>query len=141
MFGLASTFAGFFLLNPVSVGAGLLFGAKTVRDEKKRMKQRRQAESKNAVRRHIDEVTFQVGKDSRDNLRRIQRDLRDHFTTIADELSEALKESVAAAQTALKDDAERQQRVADLEAELERVTGLAERARALAAAVGTGGSA
>ncbi|WP_226354391.1 dynamin family protein [Pseudonocardia sp. ICBG601] len=141
MFGLASTFAGIALLNPLSVGAGLLFGAKTVRDEKKRMKQRRQADSKNAVRRHIDEVTFQVGKDSRDNLRRIQRDLRDHFTTVADELSEALKESVAAAQTALKDDAERQQRVADLEAELERVTGLAERARALAAAVGTGASA
>lgn len=141
MFGLASTFAGIALLNPLSVGAGLLFGAKTVRDEKKRLKQRRQAESKNAVRRHIDEVTFQVGKDSRDNLRRIQRDLRDHFTTVADELSEALKESVAAAQTALKDDAERQQRVADLEAELERVTGLAERARALAAAVGSGGPA
>lgn len=93
------------------------------------------------MRRHIDEVTFQVGKDSRDNLRRIQRDLRDHFTTVADELSEALKESVAAAQTALKDDAERQQRVADLEAELERVTGLAERARALAAAAGSGGPA
>lgn len=141
MFGLASTFAGIALLNPLSVGAGLLFGAKTVRDEKKRLKQRRQAESKNAVRRHIDEVTFQVGKDSRDNLRRIQRDLRDHFTTVADELSEALKESVAAAQTALKDDAERQQRVADLEAELERVTGLAERARALAAAAGSGGPA
>ena len=135
MLGLASTVAGFALLNPLSVGAGLLFGAKTVRDEKKRLVQRRQQEAKNAVRRHIDEATFQVGKDSRDNLRQIQRELRDHFTTVADELSESLKGSVAAAQTAVKDDAERQKRVADLEAELKRVEGLAERARALTAAV------
>ncbi|OLL74931.1 isoniazid inducible gene protein Inia [Pseudonocardia sp. Ae168_Ps1] len=135
MLGLASTFAGFALLNPLSIGAGLLFGAKTVRDEKKRLVQRRQADSKNAVRRHIDEVTFQVGKDSRDNLRQIQRELRDHFTVLAEELSESLKESVTAAQTAMKDDKERQKRVADLEAELERVGGLAERARSLAATV------
>lgn len=133
MIGLASTVAGFALLNPLSIGAGLLFGAKTVRDERKRLVQRRQADAKNAVRRHIDEVTFQVGKDSRDNLRQIQRELRDHFTALAEELSEALKESVAAAQTALKDDAARQKRVADLEAELDRVGQLAERARKLAA--------
>ncbi|ANY06829.1 dynamin family protein [Pseudonocardia sp. HH130630-07] len=132
MFGLASTFAGFLLLNPLSIGAGLLFGAKTVHDEKKRLKQRRQADAKTAVRRHIDEVTFQVGKDSRDNLRQIQRELRDHFTTLAEELSESLKESVTAAQTAVKDDAARQKRVADLEAELKRVDELSERARTLA---------
>ncbi|MEV1293972.1 dynamin family protein [Pseudonocardia sp. NPDC049635] len=135
MIGLASTVAGFGLLNPLSIGAGLLFGAKTVKDEKKRLVQRRQADAKNAVRRHVDEATFQVGKDSRDNLRQIQRELRDHFTALAEDLSESLKESMTAAQTALKDDATRQKRVADLEAELERVGGLAERARKLAAAV------
>lgn len=135
MLGLASTVAGFALLNPLSIGAGLLFGAKTVRDEKKRLVQRRQGEARNAVRRHIDEATFQVGKDSRDNLRQIQRELRDHFTAVADELSETLKGSVAAAQTALKDDAARQKRVADLEAELERVAGVAARARSLVEAV------
>ncbi|NIB30656.1 hypothetical protein HBB16_01205 [Pseudonocardia sp. MCCB 268] len=50
---------------------------------------------------------------------------------------EALKESVSAAQTAVKDDAVRQKRVADLEAEPKRVEALAERARKLAAAVET----
>ena len=135
MIGLASTVAGFALLNPVSIGAGLLFGAKTVRDERKRLVQRRQAEAKSAVRKHIDEATFQIGKDSRDNLRRIQRELRDHFTSLADELSRSLAESVAAAQTALRGDAERRQRVADLTAELERVEGLAERGRKLTAEV------
>ncbi|BBG05515.1 MULTISPECIES: dynamin family protein [Pseudonocardia] len=135
MVGLASTVVGIGLLNPLSIGAGLLFGAKTVKDEKKRLVQRRQADAKNAVRRHVDEATFQVGKDSRDNLRQIQRELRDHFTVLAEDLSESLKESMSAAQTALKDDATRQKRVSDLEAELERVGGLADRARKLAAAV------
>ncbi|MDN5918488.1 MAG: dynamin family protein [Pseudonocardia sp.] len=135
MVGLASTFAGFMLLNPVSLAAGALFGAKTVRDERKRLVQRRQAEAKSAVRRHIDEATFQVGKDSRDNLRQIQRELRDHFTTLADELSTALAESVTAAQTALRSDTDRQKRIADLNSELERVEALAERARSLAGAV------
>ena len=135
MVGLASTVAGFALLNPLSLAAGALFGAKTVRDERKRLVQRRQAEAKAAVRRHVDEVTFQVGKDSRDNLRQIQRELRDHFTTVADELSTALAESVTAAQSALRSDADRQKRIADLHAELERVDALAERARTLAGAV------
>ena len=134
MIGLASTVAGFALLNPVSIGAGLLFGAKTVRDERKRLVQRRQAEAKGAVRKHIDEATFQIGKDSRDNLRQIQRELRDHFTSLAEELSNSLAESVAAAQTALRSDADRRQRIEDLRAELERVEALAERGRKLAAA-------
>ncbi len=135
MIGLASTVAGFALLNPLSIGAGLLFGAKTVRDERKRLVQRRQAEAKSAVRKHIDEATFQIGKDSRDNLRQIQRELRDHFTSLAEELSSSLAESVGAAQTALRSDADRRQRIEDLRAELERVEALAERGRALTAQV------
>jgi hypothetical protein len=94
-----------------------------------------EAEAKSAVRKHIDEATFQIGKDSRDNLRQIQRELRDHFTALADELSRSLAESVAAAQTALRGDADRLRRIEDLKAELERVEALAERARKLTAEV------
>ena len=137
MIGLATTVAGMALLNPISIGAGLLVGGKTVRDERKRMKQRRVAESKNAVRRHIDEVTFQVSKDSRDMLRRIQRDLRDHFSVLAEEVSTSLATSVAAAQSAVKTDTnEREGRIRDLRAELTRVEALADRARKLAAQAG-----
>lgn len=137
MIGLATSIAGLTLLNPISIGAGLLFGGKTVRDERKRLKQRRQAESKNAVRRHIDEVTFQVSKDSRDMLRRIQRDLRDHFTALAEEVSTSLATSVAAAQSAVKTDTnERESRIRDLRAELTRIEALGDRARQLAAQAG-----
>ncbi|MDN5857473.1 MAG: dynamin family protein [Pseudonocardia sp.] len=134
MIGMATTIAGLGLLNPFSAAAGLLFGGKTVRDEKKRMLERRRAESKTAVRRHIDEVTFQVGKDSRDMLRRTQRRLRDHFSALAEELSTSIGASVQAAQSALKTTTgERDQRIRDLRAELERVDGLAQRAKALVA--------
>ncbi|MFC5996039.1 dynamin family protein [Pseudonocardia hispaniensis] len=132
MIGLATSIAGMALLNPLSIGAGLLFGGKTVRDEKRRLLQRRQAEAKNAVRRHIDEVTFQVSKDSRDMLRRIQRDLRDHFTVLAEEVSTSLSESVAAAQSAVRTDtSHREKRIRDLKAELARIEALSERARKL----------
>jgi hypothetical protein len=142
MIGMATTFAGLSLLNPISLGAGLLFGGKTLRDEKKRMLQKRRADAKNAVRKHIDEVTFQVGKDSRDMLRRTQRQLRDHFSALAEEMSTSISQSVQAAQNAVKSNTSgREKRIRDLKAELARIDGLAERARALgsgkrAAAVG-----
>jgi hypothetical protein len=136
MIGMATTVAGLGLLNPLSLGAGLLFGGKTVRDEKKRMLQKRRNDAKQAVRKHIDEVTFQVGKDSRDMLRRTQRALRDHFSSLADEVSTSLAQSVAAAQNAVKTDtAERDRRIRDLKAEIARVDAMAERARKLAAGV------
>ncbi len=132
MIGMATTLAGFAMLNPFSIGAGVLFGTKTVRDERKRELQRRQSEAKVAVRKHIDEVTFQVGKDSRDMLRRTQRDLRDHFSTLAEEVSTSLAASVLAAQSAVKATTEeRETRIRDLRAELGRIDGVAQRAREL----------
>jgi hypothetical protein len=134
MIGMATTLAGFALLNPISIGAGLLFGTKTVRDERKRMLQRRQLEAKQAVRRHIDEVTFQVGKDSRDMLRHTQRQLRDHYSALAEEVSTSIASSVLAAQSAVNTTtSERQNRIRDLKAELARIDALADRARALVA--------
>jgi hypothetical protein len=132
MIGMATSIAGLGLLNPFSVGAGLLFGGKTVRDERKRMLQRRQSDAKTAVRKHIDEVTFQVGKDSRDTLRLAQRQLRDHFSALAEEVSTSLAASVMAAQGAVKTTtSEREKRIRDLKAELSRIDGMSARARAL----------
>lgn len=144
MFGMLGTLAGL----PIFAGApaGILLGIKTVRDEKKRMLARRQAEAKAAVRRHVDEVTFQVGKDSRDMLRDAQRQLRDHFGSLADEVSTSLAASVLAAQHAVRSSTtDRETRIRDLRAELTRVEALAARARTLtgqaAAVIGVGAGA
>jgi hypothetical protein len=133
MFGFIGTIVGLSLLNPFSIGAGLLLGGKTISDERRRVVTRRQAEAKTVVRRYVDDVTFQVGKDSRDMLRRTQRVLRDHYTGIAEELHSSITESVNAAQSALRiTEVERKKRIADLKAEIERVETLAGRAEQLA---------
>jgi replication fork clamp-binding protein CrfC len=132
MIGMLSTVAGLSLLNPVSVAAGLLLGRKTVKDERKRMLQRRQGEAKSAARRFVDDLIFQVGKESRDLLRELQRTLRDHFTAHAQELSRSVQEALSAAQQAVKADAgSRDGRIKDVTAELARVDHLAGLAREL----------
>jgi GTPase Era involved in 16S rRNA processing len=132
MGGMAMSLAGLSMLNPVSAAAGLLFGGKTLHDELKRNKQRRQADAKVAVRKHIDDVTFQIGKDIRDMLRQMQRALRDHFSSIAEEMSTSLNDAVVSAQKAVQtDEASRATRIRDLKAEVERIESLAQRARAL----------
>ncbi len=135
MIGMLTTMAGLALINPISIGAGVALGAKGVRDDKKRALVRRQFEAKAAMRRHLDEVQFAVGKDSRDMLRRMQRTLRDHFASVAEELHTSVTGSVNAAQSAVRTtESERNSRIADLQAELERLEALATRARALAKA-------
>ncbi|MFC0429666.1 dynamin family protein [Kutzneria buriramensis] len=132
MIGMLSTVAGLALLNPVSVAAGVLLGRKTVKDERKRMLQRRRSEAKVAARRFVDDLIFQVGKESRDLLRELQRTLRDHFTAYAKELSRSVQEALTAAQQAVNGDAgSRDGRIKDVTAELGRVDHLASLARGL----------
>ena len=132
MFGFIGTIVGLSLLNPFSVGAGLLLGGKTISDERRHVVLRRQTEAKTVVRRYVDDVTFQVGKDSRDMLRGVQRDLRDHFTELADQLAHSLHESLTTAErsvTATKE--ERARRLGEIEKELARLADLQARVRTL----------
>src|SRR3712207_106850 len=61
MTGLVTSLAGMAIINPVSLAAGVLLGRKAYNDDQKQRLQRRRTEAKNAVRRHLDEVVFQVG--------------------------------------------------------------------------------
>jgi hypothetical protein len=132
MFGFIGTVVGLTLLNPFSIGAGLLMGGKTISDERKRVVTRRQAEAKTVVRRYVDDVSFQVGKDSRDILRGVQRDLRDHFTGLAEQLNRSLKESLSTAERSVAvSTEERQRRLAEIGAELDRLQKLQARVRTL----------
>ncbi|WP_406234352.1 dynamin family protein [Nocardia sp. NBC_01009] len=100
MVGLASTFAGLALLNPLSLGAGLLVGGKAFRDDKQARMARRRNEAKIAVRRFVDDVAFQAGKESKDRLHRIHRALRDHYTGVAERSLRSIDDSLRAAQEA-----------------------------------------
>lgn len=132
MFGMLGTLVGLSLINPFSVGAGLLLGGKTITDERRRITSRRQSEAKTAVRRYIDDVIFQASKESRDMLRRVQRDLRDHFTTQAEETNRSVSDSLRAAERSVKTTkGDRERRLTEIKAELERLETLQQKVRTL----------
>ena len=122
MFGMLGRVAGLGLINPATVVIGLFLGRKALRDEKERQRAMRRSQAKQAHRKYTDEVGFVVGKDARDTLRRIQRQLRDFFAGRADELHRSTTDAMAAAQKAARSDkATRQTRLRDVRAELERI--------------------
>jgi hypothetical protein len=132
MFGMIGTIVGFGLINPIGIAAGIVMGGKSIGDERKRIVTKRQNEAKTAARRYVDDVTFQVGKDSRDRLRAVQRDLRNHFTEQAEQLKRSLAESQQAAERAIKQSqSERAARQAEINAQLEELEAVRRRARAL----------
>ncbi|MGH3962685.1 MAG: dynamin family protein [Pseudonocardiaceae bacterium] len=132
MFGMLGTLVGLSLINPFSVGAGLLLGGKTITDERRRIVSRRQNDAKVAVRRYIDDVIFQASKETRDMLRRVQRDLRDHFTTLAEETNRSLTDSLRAAERSVKTSkGDRERRLTEIKSELERLETLQQKVRTL----------
>ena len=135
MTGLVTSLAGMALINPISLAAGVLLGRKAYNDDKIQRLQRRRAEAKLVVRRHVDEVVFQVGKHLKDRLRLVQRTLRDLITDIVDELSQSLADALKATQRSTKEaTAERALRIRALRQMLGRIEDLAATAVRIAAA-------
>jgi GTPase SAR1 family protein len=133
MFGMLGRMAGLAMANPATIVIGLFMGRSALRGEKERQLTMRRNQARQAHRKYTDEVSFVVGKDSRDTLRRTQRRLRDFFAARAEELHRSTSEALAAAQQAVKSDASgRQKRIKDVEAELKRIAVLREKAYALA---------
>ncbi|GAA3437476.1 dynamin family protein [Kutzneria kofuensis] len=133
MFGLLTSLMGMPLVNFVSVGAGAVMGAKTLKEERDAQLKRRQAVAKTAVQRHVDELVFQVGKHSRDALRHVQRRLREHFTEQAEQLQDELTESIRRArELANADLVARNQRNQSISEEINTLVALRQRAQALA---------
>jgi hypothetical protein len=119
-------------LGPLGLGIGLVMGRKGLREEKKRQRTARQNQAKNAVRRYCDEINFVMGKHSRDTLRRIQRQLRDHYTGLAEELNRSNAQALTSASEALKrTQSERDKRLRDVDSELNRLRQLRQRAMAV----------
>ncbi|WP_297627494.1 hypothetical protein [Nocardia sp.] len=132
MVGLATSLLGMSLVNWYSAGAGVLLGVNALWDDRKNRRQRRQSEAKVAVSRLMDDVIFQVSKESRYRLRAVQRNLRDHFTDIANETLRSVDASLRAAEeaAAVHSGQRREQRLTEIEAALVRLRDLRERADA-----------
>ncbi|MGA7049708.1 MAG: dynamin-like GTPase family protein [Mycobacterium sp.] len=120
MIGMLSSVAGLGLFNPLSVGAGLVLGRMAFKEDKENRVLRARAEAKTNVRRFVDDVSFVVGKESRDRLRIIHRTLRDHYRDIGNEINRSLNESLQSTITAAHiEEVDRDNKVRELERQLD----------------------
>jgi hypothetical protein len=133
MFGLVTSLAGMPLINPISLGAGAAFAAKTISDESGMRLQRRQAVAKMTAQRHVDDVFLRFSKECRDAIRGVQRRLRDHFTMLAEELADQLARE---REMIIAGSAERERRMVRLRREIERLASLHQRAGELGVLAG-----
>ncbi|MBV5246624.1 MULTISPECIES: isoniazid-induced dynamin-like GTPase IniA [Mycolicibacterium] len=119
MFGMLTSFAGLGMFNPLSLGAGFVLGRKAYKEDMENRLLRVRNDAKTNVRRFVDDVAFAVGKESRDRLKGIQRQLRDHYREIANQTTRSLNESLQATLSAAKmEEAERTARVRELDRQL-----------------------
>ena len=119
MFGMLTSFAGLGMFNPLSLGAGLVLGRKAYKEDMENRMTRVRNEAKMNTRRFIDDVSFVVNKESRDRLRNIQRQLRDHYRGIANQTTRSLNESLQATLMAAQmEENERNTRVQELSRQL-----------------------
>src|SRR5439155_25737254 len=82
----------------------------------------RRQQAKMTVRKYIDDVNFLVGKDFRDTMRHLQRELHDNLAGLAEELQRTTAATLQAVQqSAQQDQTQRQQRLQTVDNELKRL--------------------
>ncbi|WNG82586.1 dynamin-like GTPase family protein [Mycobacterium sp. ITM-2016-00316] len=119
MFGMLTSFAGLGMFNPLSLGAGFLLGRKAYKEDMENRMLRVRNEAKTNARRFVDDIAFIVNKESRDRLRAVQRQLRDHYRGIANQTSRSLNESLQATLASAKmEEDQRNTRIKELERQL-----------------------
>jgi hypothetical protein len=130
MFGMLSGFlptaaSVLMMSNPVLIGVGALFGSMGLAEDRKRKVAARRQAARSQVRQFMDDVQFEVNNKISALVRDIQRDLRDEFGERLAELVRTCTESATRVQEdSKKSAAERQARVAELDASLKSFTKL-----------------
>lgn len=136
MFGMLTSLAGLGMFNPLSVGAGFVLGRKAYKEDMENRMLRVRNEAKSNLRRFVDDVSFVVSKESRDRLKGIQRQLRDHYRGIANQTTRSLNESLQATIAAARlEENERTDRVRELERRLNVLKQVVEHAEGMATTV------
>ncbi|MDQ4119454.1 MAG: dynamin family protein [Actinomycetota bacterium] len=102
MFTMLTSVAALSVPTPFGLLPALLMGRSGFRDERKRQLEKRRNDAKQAIRRFVDEFQMQVGKDSRDAIRHVQRELRTAWTERVTELQRSAAAGLAAAQESVK---------------------------------------
>lgn len=119
MIGMGATMVGAAMMNPITIGAGVVIGVKAYQQDRAGRLARRRNVAQLTLRKYVDDVSFQVHKLSRDRLRNVQRELRDHFKESAEQTLASLQSSMKAAQDAAgMERVAREKRAAEVEQNL-----------------------
>jgi GTPase SAR1 family protein len=102
MFTVLPAMVGLAVPIPFGLAAGALLGGFGFKEGRKQQVERRRNEAKQTVRRFVDEFNMQIGKDSRDAIRHVQRELRNAWSDRVSELQRSTADALAAAQSAAK---------------------------------------
>ena len=103
MFTMLTHLAALAIPAPFGLVGAVLMGRTGLMDERRRRLEQRRGEAKAAVRRFVDDFNLQVGKDSRDAVRHVQRELRSACADRVSELQRSASEALAAAQASVAD--------------------------------------
>jgi len=95
-----ANFALAFMAPVVAVPVAAVLARKAFVDDRDRRRSARRMELKRRSNRYLDEVGFVVHKDFRDSIKRIHRQLRDHYTERAERLERTLGQARVAAEQA-----------------------------------------
>ncbi|MER7011605.1 dynamin family protein [Saccharopolyspora sp. NPDC000359] len=126
-------------MNPVSMAFGVLSGVGGLRAGAKHDVQERRQKAKAAVNQYVEDLKFHIAKDSKDTIRRMQREMRQGYSARAAELQNAAAQSVAAAKKSLQaDKAQRERRLPEIEQARKSVAALRKKSEALFRASGGG---
>jgi hypothetical protein len=97
MIGVTAKMTNLDFAAPILLGAGVALGGKAFVDERRRARQQRRLQTRSEIKRYMDEVQLLVGKSCRDQLRRIQRSLRDTCSAASKSQVAQAKDGVRAA--------------------------------------------
>jgi hypothetical protein len=107
------------LTNPVTLGAGALFGGLQLLDERKRKVATRRQAARTQMRQFVDDVQFEVGDEVTAAIRELQRMLRDEFSERLGELQQTYADTMQQAQQdAQRSQQETQARLQEVQARL-----------------------
>jgi hypothetical protein len=102
MLTMISNMAGLGLPMAAGLILGGVLGGFGIKEERKKALEKRRTDAKAAVRKYVDEFINQVGKDSREAIRHVQRELRAAWTERVGELQRAATAAMVAAQSAVQ---------------------------------------
>ncbi len=122
LLGVMSNLAGIAIATPVTIGVGVIFGAKHIIDERKRLIERRQQQTRTILREYLNQAQAELSLESRRAVQEVHRLLRDSFSEQITELNGTLSNTIGTIEgTLAATDRDRKQRLVLLSQQIKQI--------------------